>query len=118
MGEHCDRATLATLVTNPDRVAGLPLGALPSLIGEVEALRARLLAQLMVAAAAVPGPPPRDGAGIPDRLLTAAQAADRLNVDVRWIYQKAKSLPFTRRLSPGTLRFSEKGLERWKESRR
>lgn len=54
----------------------------------------------------------------PDRLLKVQEAADRLGVDRRWMYRKADSLPFTRRLTTGTLRFSERGLERWKESRK
>ena len=63
----------------------------------------------------LPSAPSRNGG--PDRLLTAAQAAQRLGVAKRWIYRKADELPFTRRLTEGTLRFSERGLERWKESR-
>lgn len=53
-----------------------------------------------------------------DRMLTVQEAAERLGVDTRWVYRRAKKLPFTRKLSTGTLRFSERGLERWKESRR
>jgi hypothetical protein len=116
--EQFDRPVLAAVAADPERIGNLPQAALASLIGEAETLRARLLAQLLVTAAAAPGPPPREGMGRPDRLLTAAQAADRLNVDVRWVYSKARSLPFTRRLSRGTLRFSESGLERWRDSRR
>ena len=63
----------------------------------------------------LPSAPSRNGG--PDRLLTAAQTAQRLGVAKRWIYRKADELPFTRRLTEGTLRFSERGLERWKESR-
>jgi hypothetical protein len=118
MDEQCDRSVLAAVAADPERIGSLPQVALASLIGEAEALRARLLAQLVATAAAAPGPAAREGTGRPDRLLTAAQAADRLNVDVRWVYSKARSLPFTRRLSPGTLRFSETGLERWRDSRR
>jgi hypothetical protein len=92
MGEQCDRSVLAAVAADPERIGTLPQAALPTLIGEAEALRARLLAQLVATAAAAPAPPPREGMGPPDRLLTAAQAADRLNVDVRWVYSKARSL--------------------------
>jgi excisionase family DNA binding protein len=64
-----------------------------------------------------PAPPPAPAAE-PDRLLTVAEAAERLAVDARWIYRRKDKLPFTRKIGPGTLRFSERGLERWKESRR
>lgn len=53
----------------------------------------------------------------PDRLLTVTQAAERLGVDRRWLYRRADKLPFTKRLGPGTLRFSEKGLAKWMERR-
>lgn len=62
--------------------------------------------------------PTRPEPAVPDRLLTVKEAAERLGVDRRWIYRRADTLPFTRKLSPGTLRFSERALERWKEGRR
>jgi len=49
----------------------------------------------------------------PDRLLTAEDAAKRLGVSRRYIYSHADTYAFTRRLGPKTLRFSERGLERW-----
>jgi predicted DNA-binding transcriptional regulator AlpA len=45
-----------------------------------------------------------------DRLLDVHDAADLLGVKPRWLYRRAKSLPFAKRLSPGVLRFSEAGL--------
>jgi len=51
----------------------------------------------------------------PDRLLTALEVADVLGTDVRYVYRHADSWDFTRRLSSGTLRFSEKGLQTWIE---
>jgi len=42
-----------------------------------------------------------------DRLLDVHEAAALLGVTSRWVYRRAKSLPFTRRLSKGVLRFSE-----------
>jgi predicted DNA-binding transcriptional regulator AlpA len=52
-----------------------------------------------------------------DRLLDAREAARILGVEPRWLYRRADRLPFTRRLSPRTLRFSELGLQRWIKTR-
>jgi excisionase family DNA binding protein len=110
-------AELATLAADPARVEDLHPDALPALIGEAEALRARLWARLQAVSAPAPAAQPsRNGSG-PDRLLTAQEAAERLGVSRRWVYRKAGSLPFARRLGQGTLRFSERALERWQESR-
>ena len=48
----------------------------------------------------------------PDRLLSAEVAAERMGVSKRYIYNHADTLPFTKRLGR-TVRFSERGLERW-----
>jgi len=111
---------LATLAADPERVADLEPAALPGLIGELEALRARLWARLQAAGATGGASPDQRATPEADELLTAAEAAERLGVDRRWVYRKAKAgaLPFTRKLSSGTVRFSARGLERWKEARR
>ena len=49
----------------------------------------------------------------PDRLLEVHEAATLLGVKPRWLYRRAKNLPFAKRLSPGVLRFSEAGIRRW-----
>jgi excisionase family DNA binding protein len=107
-------ADLAALVTDPARVADIDPAAIPALVGELEALKARLWVRLQAPAAVVA--PSRNGD--PDHLLTAKEAGSRLGVDKRWLYRHADELPFTRRLTGGTVRFSARGLERWKESRR
>ena len=112
-------AELSTLAANPSRVVDVAPEALPALLGELEALRATLWARLQ--GASVPATPPHQRDGNPtgeDRLLTVGEVAVRLGVDRRWVYRKADALPFTRRLSRGTLRFSERGLERWKQTRK
>ncbi len=60
----------------------------------------------------------RQTAAKSDRLLTAAEVAERLNVPRRFVYDHADKWPFTIRLDEGTLRFSERGLDRWLEHRR
>lgn len=41
-----------------------------------------------------------------DRLLTAAQAAEVLQMSARWLYKHADRLPYAVRLSPTVVRFS------------
>jgi hypothetical protein len=109
-------AELAALVTDPERVADLDPDAIADARGELETLKARLWVRLH----APPAAPPHSSAGNggPDHLLTAKEAAPLLGVAPRWMYRHAPDLPFTRRLTDGTLRFSQRGLERWRESRR
>jgi excisionase family DNA binding protein len=52
-----------------------------------------------------------------DRLLTVQEAAELLSVTPRWLYRRANTLPFIRRLSRRALRISKAGLERWIERR-
>jgi excisionase family DNA binding protein len=59
------------------------------------------------------GAPPPSAPEAPDRLLTVKEAAQRLGVSKRYLYTHATKYPFTRRLSPKVLRFSERGIERW-----
>lgn len=49
----------------------------------------------------------------PDQLLDVNDASAVLGVTPRWLYDHADKLPFTRKLAPRTLRFSERGLYRW-----
>jgi predicted DNA-binding transcriptional regulator AlpA len=106
---------LATVAADPTRISGLSADRIPELIGECEQLRARLLAQLVASARP---PVPNQGEAGPDRLLDVNQAAERLGVDPRWIYSRANTLPFTRRLGTRKLRFSERGIQKYVESRR
>jgi excisionase family DNA binding protein len=106
---------LATLLADPERAQALTREQVTEVLGQLERLRAFLWAMLSAPPAAAPPP---TSASSPDHLLTADEAAVRLGVSRRWIYRKADELPFTRRLSGGTLRFSARGLERWKEGRR
>lgn len=107
---------LAVLLTDPPRADALTREQLPELLGRVEQLRAILLERLTRPESTNGSKPASDierASG--DRLLTVKEAAERLSVDDRWIYRKADSLPFTRRLGDRTLRFSEKGLDKWVE---
>jgi hypothetical protein len=52
-----------------------------------------------------------------EALLTVAQAAARMRVTPGYLYRRAKSLPFARKLSHRVLRFDPKGLEVWMAAR-
>jgi predicted DNA-binding transcriptional regulator AlpA len=51
-------------------------------------------------------------------LIDAAAAAKLLGTKIRWLYDRADDLPFTRRIGPRTLRFDEAGIRRWLETRK
>ena len=113
-------AELLTLLAHPGRLDAVPADAIPGLIGAAATLQAQLQAELWarLQAGAQQSQPTARGGAEPDQLLDAKTAAARLGVDPRWMYRHADELPFTRRLTSGTLRFSARGLERWKESRK
>ena len=46
-----------------------------------------------------------------DRLLTVAEAAERLSTSEDWLYRVWKRLPFAVKLSRKQLRFSEQGID-------
>lgn len=69
-------------------VEDLPLAELPGFIGQ------------------------REGPAEPDRLLTVAEAAQRLGLSKDHLYRHANAYPFVVRLG-SRLRFSERGFERY-----
>ena len=52
-----------------------------------------------------------------DKMLRVPDVAERLGVEPRYVYDHSAEWPFLRRLGR-SLRFSERGLERWLERRR
>ncbi len=79
-------------------LADVPAGSLPECFGDLEQLRVLALARLL---APIPAPQA-------DELLSAAEAARRLNVPKQFLY-RSKDLPFRREISPGRIRFSAQG---------
>jgi predicted DNA-binding transcriptional regulator AlpA len=53
-----------------------------------------------------------------DRLLSADEAATLLSVSPDWLYRQARKLPFTRKLGPKMLRFSQHGILKWLATRK
>ena len=53
-----------------------------------------------------------------DRLLSAEEAATLMSVSEDWLYRNAKTLPFARKVGKKLLRFSQRGIIKWLESRK
>lgn len=105
---------LEWIVADPDQAASVSVVEIPALLVQIASIQAILLSRLAVSSngAKTQGPP------ADDRFLTAEEAAPIMNVTPRWMYRKARSLPFTRRINRKTLRFSEQGLRRYMASRK
>ncbi len=85
----------------------------PEQLAEVLGMLARLEALLLIR---LKGSAGAAGDAVPDRLLTAEEAAARLALSPDTLYRKAKRLPFTVRLGH-QVRFSAAGIERFIRSR-
>ena len=106
------------LLKQPDRVSEVPAGEVPGLLVRLGALLAALAARHAASASngnKVVQIEPTDNR---DRNLKVDEAAEMLGVTRSWLYRHSGKLPFTRRLSRRAVRFSEKGIRRWLETRR
>jgi predicted DNA-binding transcriptional regulator AlpA len=97
---------LADLLSDPGRISALPRDAIAELRGQIAKLDALLLSRLIAGEEALSV---TDG----DRLLTAAEAGQKLGVTEDWLYRHANTLPFVVRLGKQHLRFSAAGMERY-----
>lgn len=52
-----------------------------------------------------------------DYMLTAKETCTLLKMSKDWLYRNAENLPFTRRIAPGSLRFSYEGIQKWLKTR-
>ena len=87
----------------------LPVEGIPTLLGELEAIRSRLWARLLSHQAS---PSPDAQLSAPDRLLSPQDAAALLGVTPKWLHRNRDQLPFTR-LSRKVIRFKQSELTRW-----
>jgi predicted DNA-binding transcriptional regulator AlpA len=90
----------------PAAIEQLPLEALPGVIAQLAALQALAAARLV-----------RPRSSPPDRLLELEEAAQRLATTPDWLARQ-KHLPFRVEVSPGQVRWSERGLDEWIAARR
>jgi predicted DNA-binding transcriptional regulator AlpA len=87
-----------------------PLADLPKLAGALAEAQAIILARLVTeknGATVAPVSEPE-----PDRLLNADEASVLCGLTVKQLVRN-RTLPFRRKLSGRTIRFSLKGIERW-----
>ena len=89
---------------------------LPDLLGELARLEA--LAHVRLRQNGTAPSEPKPNIEPQEKLIDTKAACEILNVPLRWLYDRADRLPFTRRLGPQTLRWSEPGLRRWLKTRR
>jgi len=75
---------------------------LPTLLGELEEVRAHVWLRMNA-------PAPAQSA--PDTLLSAGEAALRLGRSKDYVYRHANEFPFTRRMPGGGPQFSARGIE-------
>lgn len=105
--------TLDALIANPALADTLPPATAAVLLGRAGIATAALQARLLAAVVE------QDKPGTPEneKMITVAEAAERLHRVPRWFYRHADTLPFVRRISRKTLLISEPGLARWLERR-
>ncbi|GEM_PF-3448400 len=106
MGEFLPAHAVSTVTTLASLLARFEAGTLaaselPSLVGALEEVKARLWTEMMT-------PKPN---GTPDRLLTATEAAERLNLSKDTLYRRADDFPFTVRIGR-KVRYSSNGIDR------
>lgn len=97
-------------MNNPDPLAAMSVAVqqaqiaeCPELLGELERFKASLWLRMTIGSQGAASPQP-------DRLLTATEVAERLNVTTAYIYRNARSYPFMVRQGR-YVRFSNNGLE-------
>lgn len=107
---------LRELVSDPRRATALSAEEAMAVLVELAAVQTAIASHLRASAPATEVQTmvaPHE-----DRLLTPTEAAAHLAVSVRWLYRNFDQLPFSRRLTRRTLRFSEAGIARYLAQRR
>ncbi|OFV96321.1 MAG: hypothetical protein A3F68_07660 [Acidobacteria bacterium RIFCSPLOWO2_12_FULL_54_10] len=99
---------LADLIADPAKAANLPPEAVPSMLGELERLRAILWVRLTAGNHDGQGQLASNG----DRLLDVEEAARKLGKSKDYLYRHSRDYLFTVR-DGRSLRFSEQGIEKF-----
>jgi len=103
---------LDEIAGDPSRAESLSYQAVWDLMVKANGLQALLLGRL-----AYLNQTPDKESLQNDRLLDVNETAKKLSVSTDWLYRNSNKLPFTRRLGPRKLRFSDRGIEKYIKSR-
>ena len=90
----------------PEMMDAIPAEQRPVVLAHLLALQARIIAKMSVEA------PTGSGAG-GDHLMGVEEMARKLDCKPDWLRHNAGKLPFTRKPSPGQLRFSDRLADAW-----
>ena len=104
--------TLDEIAGDPSRAEALSCQAVWDLLVKVNGLQSILLGRLACLSQSISKSSLRN-----DRLLDVNKTAKKLSVSTDWLYRNSNKLPFTRRLGPRKLRFSDQGIEKYIKSR-
>jgi len=108
----CIVPSLDNLAKDPSKMDSLSCQAVWDLIVKANGLQALLLGRL-----AYLNQTPDKESLQNDRLLAVNETAKKLSVSTDWLYRNSSKLPFTRRLGPRKLRFSDRCIEKYIKSR-
>ena len=102
--------TIEDLIADPENVYTLSPGETMDVLARIVALQPILIGRL-----AFLGSDKKEIKS--DTLLNLEEASERLCMSTDWLYRHAKELPFTKRIGPRQLRFSEAGIEKYIKNR-
>src|SRR5262245_19891828 len=93
---------------DPGKAAALSLEVALALLTHCSVVQSALMGRLI--ALLMAGQPQR---AAEERLLSVAEAADKLGLSKDWLYRHADQFPFTVRVGSRHLRFSAQGVDRY-----
>jgi hypothetical protein len=110
--------SLDALAEDPSRTRNLPPDMARDLLARVMALSPLLLVAALRGHEHGPVEPDAGAATqTADEWLTAEEAAPLVKQSRGWLVRHHRALPFARKISPKTIRFSRTGALRWMETR-
>jgi len=103
--------TLDELITCPEKVEALSHKEAINMLARISSIQPILIGRIASIGNEV------KETKAPDRLLDVNEASKVLGYSKDWIYRHADKLPFTKRLTPHRLKFSEAGIEKYIKNR-
>jgi predicted DNA-binding transcriptional regulator AlpA len=106
--------TLDAIADDPGKAAEVPPATARALYLRAVIVLNALLPLVLAPNSVTAQPAPPE----PDRYLEANEVCAALGVTKAWLYRHASRLPFAKRLTRKTLRFSESGLRKYQAAKR